>query len=338
MRNAVRFSLLLLLVTSCQSEKLLYNNVDTLSLEIDERAPSNIGTEFDYTLYAQLKSGESKKVKNDAFISFPENTVLDKGNHNAQINTPLSDFTSDEIPVQISLEIGPYKVTTIDSVSLNFRAPIVAIWDTADGKDGLQPRASSATLFGRDGLTGKPGNAGQNGENGRHFTGYLWEEASELRMLLICDSTNEQFCYRSLRRDTITIDLSGGNAGNGSMGGKGGDGKNGKTDKLPGNGGDGGIGGNGGHGGNGGSLVLFVHPDVAFLKYNIRLINTGGTGGTGGTSGMGGAPGKAGKEIKNQAKAKDGQLGTPGTNGPNGLNGPSITISTVAFDATSVVK
>jgi hypothetical protein len=335
MRYAVSFFLFLMLITSCQSEKILYDNVVSLTIEIDERAPSNTGTEFDYTLFAELKSGESKKVKNDAIISFPEKTVSDKGNHSVQINTPLSDFTYNEIPIQITLEIGEYRVVSNDSVQLNFRAPIAAIWETSKGEDAVQPRESSSTLFGRDGLTGKPGNVGKDGENGRHFTGYLWEETSELRMLLICDSTNEQFCYRSLRRDTITIDLSGGDAGNGSMGGKGGNGKNAKTGKLPGNGGDGGIGGNGGNGGDGGSLIMFVHPDVAFLKYNIHLTNSGGTGGA---SGIGGAPGKAGEEINDQVKATDGVLGKSGSTGKNGKQGPTLTVSIVKFDSRRIIR
>lgn len=335
MRYAIPFALIALILASCGSEKLLLNNVSSLSLQADHNANLNTGSEFNYTVFAELKTGETKKVKNDNFIFFPGESLVDAGQHRARINQPLASFEDSLVPFEIALEIGDYRVISTDTLTLNFQAPIQSFWRKENGKNGVQPRASSATLFGRDGLEGRPGGNGQSGANGRHFSGYLWEEGNELHMLLICDSTNERFCYRSLRRDTVIIDLSGSDAGNASTGGKGGDGKAGKSGKNPGNGANGGPGGNGGNGGDGGSLVLFMHPNVFFLNKSIHLINSGGKGGTGG---IGGTSGNAGKGLSGQAKAEDGQLGAGGMDGKDGEDGPLITISKVAFDYHSLLK
>ncbi len=329
MRYAISFFLLVLLLGSCQSEKLLLNNVSSLSLAADYDAKLNVGATFEYTVYAELHSGETKKVKNDHFLFFPDGKLSDAGQHRARIEQPLTSLNDSLISFDISLEIGAYRVVSSDTVRLNFKGPIRADWSKESGRDGAQPRASSATLFGRDGLEGRSGGNGQHGAEGRHFTGYLWEEAQELRMVLVCDSSDARFYYRSQQRDTVIIDLRGSNAGDGSMGGTGGDGKAGKSNKNPGNGANGGVGGNGGNGGDGGSLVLFLHPNVAFLDHSILLLNSGGKGGA---AGVGGNPGKAGKALKGQAKAKDGKEGSSGISGTDGLDGPPVTISKVAFD------
>ncbi|GAB5417513.1 MAG: hypothetical protein Crog4KO_30950 [Crocinitomicaceae bacterium] len=329
MRYAISLFSLILLLASCQSEKLLLNNVSSLSLEANQDAKLSVGSTFEYTVYAELHSGETKKVKNDNFLFFPDGKLSDAGQHRARIDQPLTSMHDSIVSFDIALEIGEYRILSSDTLTLNFKGPIRADWSKKSGRDGVQPRASSATLFGRDGLEGRPGGNGQHGIEGRHFTGYLWEETQELRMVLICDSSDLRYYYRSLRRDTVIIDLSGSDAGDGSMGGTGGDGKAGKSNKNPGNGADGGVGGSGGNGGDGGSLVLFLHPNVAFLDQSILLLNTGGKGGI---AGVGGIPGKAGKALKSQLKANDGKEGVSGTSGKDGLDGPPITISKVAFD------
>ncbi len=320
------FSVLLLTV-SCQSEKLLLNNVSSLSIEIDRNAVLNVGNEFSYTIYADLNSGETRKVKNDEMITFPDGQLKDAGQHRAIINQPLNNFETISYGVEIGLEIGDYKVSSTDTIDLNFKGPIVALWSGAEGRDGIQPRASTATLFSRDGLEGRPGENGRNGRNGRSFTGYLWQEQDELRLLLVCDSSDQQFCYRSIQRDSVYIDLSGGDAGDGSRGGTGGDGKPAKKEKAAGNGANGGPGGNGGNGGDGGSLLLFIHPNASYMSESITLINSGGKGGK---AGIGGHPGKAGKGADKETF--DGWYGEMGQKGRNGYDGPAITISKVAFD------
>lgn len=331
MRFALSTVLTLLLLASCQSEKVLMNNVDSLSLEIDRNAVLNVGNSFSYTAYAQLKTGETRKIKNDALLEFPDNKLKDVGQHKAQILEPLNDFQADTYPYQIGLKIGDYEVSSLDTLTLNFKGPIAAFWAGNDGANGTQPRASAATLFGRDGLEGRPGGDGRNGEEGRHFTGYLWQSDEELRLLLICDSTGINYCYRSIARDSVIIDLSGGDAGNGSTGGTGGDGKNAKPGKAAGNGGDGGQGGNGGNGGDGGSLLLFIHPNAYYMNQSIRLINDGGKGGD---KGQGGVPGNAGKDKNGSSDASAGVKGDQGNAGEDGTDGPPLTISKVAFDYT----
>ncbi|MDC0257805.1 hypothetical protein OAK35_03570 [Crocinitomicaceae bacterium] len=331
MRFAIPTVLLLLLVASCQSDKLLLDNVASLSIETDHNEILNVGNHFSYTVYAELKSGETRKVKNDALIHFPDDKLADQGSHKARINAPLQDFQTTSYGFEIGLKMGSYEASSPDTLFLNFRGSIAAYWQGKDGSNGTQPRASAATLFGRDGLDGRPGGNGINGGEGAHYTGYLWEHDKELRMLLVCDSTEVRYCYRSIERDSVIIDLSGGNAGNGSAGGTGGDGKNAKTGKDPGNGGNGGVGGNGGNGGDGGSLLLFIHPNATFMDRSINLINSGGKGGA---AGMGGEPGKAGKTISGKAKASSGENGAAGENGKDGENGPTLTISKVAFDYT----
>lgn len=329
MRFAISTVFALLLLASCQSDKLLLDNVESLSMETDHNEILNVGNNFSYTIFAELKTGEKRKVKNDALIHFPDEKLADAGQHKARINKPLPDFNSTDFGFEIGLKIGSYEVSSPDTLSLNFRGSIAAHWNGKNGANGTQPRASAATLFGRDGLDGRPGGNGRNGEEGRHFTGYLWENNEELRMLLVCDSTGTRYCYRSIQRDSVIVDLSGGDAGNGSVGGTGGNGKDAKTGKAQGNGGDGGVGGNGGHGGDGGSLLLFIHPNAAYMDHSINLINSGGKGGK---PGMGGEPGKAGKAMSGSGSASDGVDGATGEAGKDGSDGPPLTISKVAFD------
>jgi len=323
--------LLLGLLASCHSEKLLVHNVSSISMETDRNSVLNTGNSFEYTLLTTLKSGENRKIKNDAIIYFPDGQLRDAGKHKAIIQNPLNNFETNQYPITIGLQMEGYSTLSSDTLELNFKGPIKALWAGNDGPDGTQPRASAATLFGRDGLDGKTGQAGAKGQDAPHFTGYLWEVDKEIRMVLICDSTGSRYCYRSIERDSIIIDLRGGDAGNGSVGGTGGDGKQGKPGKPPGNGGNGGTGGNGGDGGNGGSLLLFIHPNVAYMDHSISVLNSGGKGGT---AGEGGKPGTAGKTIKGQTGAKDGVQGIAGTDGKDGVKGPPLTISKVAFDYT----
>jgi hypothetical protein len=331
MRYAISIVLTLLLLASCQSDRLLLNNVSFLSLEADHNETLNVGNVFSYTVYAKLETGETRKVKNDALIQFPDGKLKDSGKHKAQISIPLHDFETDSYPFTIGLQIGDYEVASLDTLALNFKGEIAAFWRGENGSNGTQPRASAATLFGRDGLDGRPGGNGQDGANGGHFTGYLWEYQKELRLLLVCDSTGTRYCYRSIYRDSVIIDLCGGNAGNGSKGGTGGDGKNAKTNKDPGDGGDGGPGGNGGKGGDGGSLLLFIHPNAAYMSQSIHLMNFGGKGGQ---PGVGGNPGEAGKALKGVNTASSGKEGMNGKPGEDGEDGPPLTISKVAFDFT----
>lgn len=322
-------------MASCQSEKLLYNNVTSLSLEPDHRADLNVGSVFFYTILAELKTGEVKKVKNDALISFPDSNLTDAGVHEALISQPMNSFEDSLVHFDIALELGDYCIQTSDTLTLNFNASIKADWRANNGKDGLQPRASAATLFSRDGLEGRAGGNGQDGQEGAHFTGYLWIHEKELRLLLICDSSDIAYCYRSTKRDSVVLDLSGSNAGDGGRGGKGGNGKPGKVGKPPGNGADGGPGGNGGKGGNGGSLVLFLHPSASYMNKSIRLVNSGGKGGA---PGKGGNPGTTGKPLKGQQAGTTGKAGEAGTPGIDGTDGPEITISVVGFDIDAIKR
>ena len=327
MRIGVSFLLLLFFLVACQSDKLLMDNIASLSLEVEQNAIVNVGSTFPYSIRATLNTGDERKVKNDAFVSFPDGTLRDAGNHRATLIQPLNDFTTAVVPFNLAFQFGDYRVISSDSLHLNFKGPIVADWQGVDGLNGTQPRASASTIFGRDGLEGKPGGIGQNGGNGPHFTGYLWLENDELRLLLICDSANKSYCYRSLQKDSLIINLRGGNAGNGGNGGRGGDGKAGKVDKLPGNGGDGGA------GRNGGSLMLFIHPTASYMNESIRLINLGGKGGIGG---KGDAPGAPGKTTNGKVLVTSGTAGDQGISEKDGENGPPVTISIVAFDSKSL--
>lgn len=335
MRIAISLVLLLGILASCHSEKLLVNNVSSMSMETDRNTVLNTGNSFEYTIHATLKSGENKKIKNDDLIYFPNHQLKDIGKHKAIIQQPLYDFKTDQYPITIGLQMEGYTTSCTDTLVLNFKGPIKALWPGRHGTDGTQPRASAATLFGRDGLEGKDGEAGRNGQDAPNFTGYLWEAENEIRMVLICDSTGTRYCYRTIERDSIIVDLRGGDAGNGSIGGTGGDGKQGKPGKPPGNGGDGGVGGDGGKGGNGGSLLLFIHPNATYMDHSIAVLNSGGKGGT---AGMGGAPGNAGNALKGQREGSSGIQGKPGKDGADGKDGPAITISKVAFDCSIFTK
>jgi hypothetical protein len=335
MRIRAWWVLIFILIQSCKSDEALVGNIKSLQIIPAKRAVLNVGSHFSYSILATLKDGTQQKIKTDSLISFPSDDLISVGEYQARIEQPLSSFNDNFIPVDIQFTSGNYTFRETDSLVLNFKGAIIAHWNGDHGKNGMQPRASGATLFGRDGLEGKPGGKGSNGGPGKNLTGYMWLANEYLRLVLYCDSTSSSYYYKSIHKEQVRIFLNGGNGGNGAQGGNGGDGKKGKTGKLPGSGGDGGPGGDGGQGGKGGSLLLFVHPNAAHLTESVHLFNSGGNGGA---PGEGGSPGKGGTATKDQDPGIDGEKGPVGTSGKKGEDGPSITISVVPFDTTVIEK
>lgn len=321
------------MLMSCNSSKSLVDNIVSIEVDVDKNETVNVGSSFEYVLYANLKSGDQRKIKDDAVVTIQDGMFSDAGKHRAKVAHPLPSFEDSIFPVNFLISIGSYEFLGTDSIQLNFKGPIKLDWSQKDGADGVQPRASTATLFGRDGLEGRPGGDGEDGISGRNITSYLWIEGSELRMMVTCDRCDKNYYFRSITKDSVWVNLSGGNGGNGSQGGTGGDGKPGKEGKPPGNGADGGTGGNGGNGGDGGSMVVFIHPEASYLNESVELVNTAGKEGKFGEGGNAGAPGKP---HNNQKEAKGGTQGKSGELGVPGKNGPPITISNVAFDPEAI--
>ncbi len=335
MRRLTIIFLLSGILVSCHSSKSLVNNISSVSLEIDRNETVNVGSSFEYVLLVQLKSGGQRKIKDDALVTIGDGMFTDAGKHQARTVGPLPNFIDSVFPISLKISIEEYEFEGIDSIQLNFKGPIIVNWPSPDGKDGVEPRASTATLFSRDGLEGRPGGDGEDGVTGRNIISYMWLEAGELRMVVDCDRCEEKSYYRSRSKDSIIVTLNGGNGGDGGTGGKGGNGKPGKEAKPPGNGADGGTGGNAGNGGEGGSMLIFIHPEAAYLNESISLSNLGGNAGT---PGKGGAPGLSGKPMKNQEKRLDGKQGESGKEGTSGKTGPSVKYSIVEFSVEQLLN
>lgn len=333
MRSLLVFFLSIGVLLSCNSSKSFVGNIDSIEIEVTRNEIVNVGSNFEYTLYALLKSGDRRKIKDDDIVSIQDGMFSDAGKHRALVAKPLPNFKDSIFPITIEIAIGEYQFTGNDSVQLNFKGPIKVDWSQKNGADGTQPRASAATLFGRDGMEGRSGGDGENGASGRNVTSYLWIEDDELRMMLTCDRCDENYYFRSISKNSVWVNLTGGDGGNGGQGGTGGNGKPGKLGKPPGNGADGGIGGNGGDGGDGGSMVLFIHPTAAHLDESITLLNSAGIPGN---SGEGGDAGAGGEPFKNQKEGTAGNPGICGKKGKSGKNGPALTISKVAFDPEAI--
>lgn len=328
-------SLFLSLLCGCNASKGLVDNVADLTIEIDHRETLNIGAPFRYQVIATLKSGAQKKIKDPSITQIHSDQIVDLGNNRAEIQGYLQKIDAEYLPCTISLHLDSFSFDASDSIQLNFKGPIHSKWIAEKGANGVQPRASTATLFSRDGLVGRDGTDGSNGASGPHFIGYLWLEENELVMALFEDHNPQPFFYRSTERDSIIFILNGADGGNGGNGGHGGDGKPGKENKPAGNGADGGNGGRAGDGGNGGSVLLFLHSDIDYMKNSISLANNGGQAGMPGSAGK---PGEGGKGFKNNANGSAGNVGAIGEQGTPGRSGPPITISIVSFDPQELLN
>ena len=139
MRSALTLLLLISLLYSCGGEKMLLNNVESLSMEIDHNESINVGSTFEYRIYAKISSGETKRVKNDNFILFPGRSISDAGEHRSHVNRPLHSIDDSSIAVHYSRTIDIYEVEQIDSLSFNYKRPSNSKFTERKGKNGREP-------------------------------------------------------------------------------------------------------------------------------------------------------------------------------------------------------
>jgi hypothetical protein len=170
-------------------------------------------------------------------------------------------------------------------------------------------------INGTQGRAGRPGNSpvgpcksATNGTAG----GRGLDGTSGVNLFLYIDKVT--------MKNSLTIDLHGGDGGTGGKGGEGGSGTSGTVHCPGGNGGVGGNAGNGANGGNGGSLTIHC-PEVLKeqLNKNLKIKNYGGQFGKGG---RGGYPGSAGL---GPTRGRPGMPGEEGIDGQLGKNG-AVTI------------
>lgn len=328
MRSLIFILLLGFVLGSCQLSNYTYEDIDSVQIRINDKQKINSGQTIEYVPQLVLRDGSIKTIKNDSLVKLDSTVLEDVGKHKAKILATIPDFESVNLPTGVRFELGELVIESIDTIQFNFKGSIEAELNGNDGGNGLSPRASVATLFSRNGLVGRNGGNGIDGQNAPSYTGYLWLEAEELRLIMISDTGNLVFNYRSLNKEAITFNLSGGKGGHGGKGGDGGNGKDASGSKAAGNGANGGNGGNGGDGGNGGSLLLFLHPNASHLNKSIELINLGGAPGEAGEMGL---PGDGGKDSNGVVIGSKGNLGLNGTPGQPGIDGPPATISVVGF-------
>lgn len=163
---------------------------------------------------------------------------------------------------------------------------------------------------GKKGRTGRPGDSfigpcrnGGNGTPGGRGLDGTWG----VNLFLYLDQVT--------MKESLKIDLHGGDGGEGGMGGEGGSGTSGTVHCNGGSGGVGGDGGNGGNGGEGGTLTVHCPPGLNdLLNKNLNLKIQGGRFGKGG---RGGYPGAAGSGPSK----RNGKLGVPGREGTDGQLG-----------------
>jgi hypothetical protein len=163
---------------------------------------------------------------------------------------------------------------------------------------------------GKKGRTGRPGDSPigpcKSGGNGTPGTRGL-DGTAGINLFLYLDQVT--------MKESLKIDLHGGDGGEGGMGGEGGSGTSGTVHCNGGSGGFGGAGGNGGNGGEGGTLTIQCPAGLnAMLNKNLSLKIQGGRFGKGG---RGGYPGAAGSGPPK----RNGKLGVPGHEGTDGQLG-----------------
>ena len=330
--TAIAFAIVL---TSCGNRKMLaVENMDYLYVDYDTYIPNNIGSTFNGTVSAQMKSGESIELSNNKGFSSSESIDVNIKNKSIAVYYTLPNYHSNKVPVELSYtDKRNASITSKDSVLLNFRGNTQAWYNGEAGNYGQTGQNGTTPLIFRDGTDGGQGGTGQNGADGNNLEIYVWKSADTLFFYVFNQSLNYGERYMMIGSDPVfSIDASGGRGGNGGTGGQGGTGKNGEVttgkSKAPGRGGYGGRGGVGGRGGNGGNVTVNVHPSAGSIENRLSINNAGGYGGSGGSGGQGGA---AGAIATGQAPGKPGSAGSSGMSGSRGVDGQYYSI-TKEFD------
>jgi len=289
------------------------------SVEYDQPAGLNYGTEINFRFYVTNKKGEKEllrrsqtdhlkaTVTNCEFSLYTQSDNVSVGGRLVLFTRPktINDTVAE---VEFTLEKDDQVFKRSFRFRINYKCPVKISFRGFEGKRG------STYEKGREAITHWSGNNGENGGNGDNGKDIV---ATFLKMnsgfpdsFYVCRiiTVNDNFSFEYFIKnpnEPIVIDCRGGDGGNG---GNGSNGTKRNRYRV-----DGGNGGNGGTGGNGGSVSIKI-KNASEIKSSITCLNTGGKGGKAGMAGKG-VPHKSGDPELN---GKDGVNGLQGMAGEDG--------------------
>jgi hypothetical protein len=317
MKNFLLIFLLCFLITSCGTTKVNFEDIDYLFIDYDKNYPNNFTSEIPakiciHTIYGEIvpiKKKNEFRTESNLSYSFSKGTAL-------LYSTPIRFNDSIQLVDLIYTNSDGQSIRSMDTLLLNFKAPITIDYFAAKGLNGADGADGNTALLFRDGKSGDNGESGNRGEDGDRFIIHIWKE-NETNFIRVNNVTKSFTATYQVKGDgRFFLTSKGGSGGDGGIGGAGGEGKDGEQTKIrtkaAGAGGNGGSGGNGGVGGNGGAVLCLIHPSATDFKSSLRLDSPPGGGGEGGKAGT---KGNAGKPTKGEAKAEDGLPGASGQAG-----------------------
>lgn len=333
MKKTVYTLLLGILIASCGTTKVNFKDIDYIFIDYDKNYPNNFTSEIPakiciHTIYGEIipiKKKNEFRTESSLSYSFSKGTAL-------LYNAPLKFNDSIQLVDLIYTNADGQSIRSIDTLLLNFKAPINLEHIAENGNKGADGTNGNTAVLFRNGKNGDNGEQGSTGTEGDRFVIHVWRE-KETNFIRVKNLTkNYTATYQIVGNNTFQLTSKGGNGGIGGDGGAGGDGKDGEKGtfrvKEAGPGGNGGTGGFGGNGGNGGSIDCTIHPSAADFKNSLRFQSPPGNGGDGGN---GGTKGKAGKPAKGESKPEDGLPGAEGQAGNSGQWG-KIEVKVESFE------
>lgn len=332
MRILPAFTLFFLLFSCSNARKINFSEIDRLFIDYNQQHPNNYQSEIQARICIKTIYGEIIPLKNDIGFSHGGNVKISVKNETLQLTTQPVRFDDSLVLVdlQFANKTGEF-VRNVDTLRLNFKAPIKISSGAETGGTGEQGTQGETALLFRYGKSGGDGQVGQKGQNGDTYLIRVWRK-NDMYYIEVNNQTRGTLLPYQIRKENIfSLTSMGGQGGRGGTGGIGGAGKDGQTifnKKLAGEGGSGGRGGNGGPGGDGGQITCLLHPNALPIRPFLSLISAGGPGGK---SGEGGEGGQAGKPEEGDAQPPNGGKGGHGLKGSEGNTG-SVSIQVESFE------
>lgn len=334
MKKLFYCSLITFLLSSCGANKVAIENSQNVIFEYDQTRPINYGDTIDVSFYNENLAGERTDVSRSIQLKiYGEGLYYDRKSQILYIERRPTKKDVDIIEFQSVLKDKEDSVTFNQTLKLNFSGPLNVDLSGESGNEGLSRMSRLRPALLTRGKTGRDGRDGLDGQNAKPARVHIWKEGEYYYARAEILNTDSVWYYQTTNRDSLLINVSGGDGGDGGDGGNGSRGKKGKIsddyERVPGSGGDGGDGGNGGNGGNGANVEVIVHPNAEDILPTLVVLNNGGKAGK---PGEGGDPGEGGKAAAGQEDGKDGEAGEKGEVGNAGEAGPEPIIRTASFD------
>lgn len=337
MKKLIYLVLTIFVLSSCATNKVAIENSQNVVFEYDRTRPINYGDSLLVSFYNENLAGERTDVSKSLQLKiYGEGLYYDHRRQILYLEGRPTEKDVDEIQFQSVLKDKEDSVTFNQILKLDFSGSLNLDLSGESGNDGRDRMSRLRPLLLSKGKSGRDGHDGLEGQNAKPARVHIWKEGLYYYARTEILNSDSVWFYQTSNKDSLIINVSGGDGGDGGDGGNGSRGKKGEVsddyEREPGSGGDGGDGGDGGNGGDGASIEVIVHPNAEEILSTLAIINSGGKAGK---PGKGGEPGDGGKADSGQNKGKDGDSGEKGEPGEAGKDGPEPIIKTVNFDFDS---